>query len=60
MNDAKGEYELAMNKLSTGKGNLISRVDRIKKLGAKAKKSMPESILKKAQESDMEEEAESL
>ncbi|NND16205.1 MAG: DNA recombination protein RmuC [Eudoraea sp.] len=55
MNDAKGEYELAMNKLSTGKGNLISRVDRLKKLGAKAKKSMPESVLKKAQETDLNE-----
>jgi len=57
MNDAKGEYEHAMNKLSTGKGNLISRVDRLKKLGAKAKKSMPDSIIKKAQESDIGEES---
>ena len=56
MNDAKGEYEHAMNKLSTGKGNLVSRVDRLKKLGAKAKKSMPEPIIRKAQESDIEEE----
>lgn len=57
MNDAKSEYELAMNKLSTGKGNLISRVDRLKKLGAKAKKSMPDTIIKKAQASDVEEES---
>lgn len=57
MNDAKGEYEHAMNKLSTGKGNLISRVDRLKKLGAKAKKSMPDNIIRKAQESDIEEES---
>lgn len=57
MNDAKGEYEHAMNKLSTGKGNLISRVDRLKKLGAKAKKSMPDTIIKKAQASDVEEES---
>lgn len=36
-------YEAAMNKLKTGKGNLIAQVEDLKKLGAKAKKSLPAS-----------------
>ncbi len=47
---AKGDYSLAMNKLSTGRGNLVNSVEKIKKLGAKAKKSLPEVILKRAEE----------
>jgi len=42
-----------MNKLVEGKGNLISRVERIKKMGAKANKSLPESIIKRASEDDI-------
>ena len=38
-------YEGAMNKLSTGKGNLIRRVENIKSLGAKAGKEIPRSLL---------------
>lgn len=49
---AKSDYSSAMNKLVEGKGNLISRVESIKKMGAKAKKSLPESILKRASEDD--------
>ena len=55
LNDAKGEYEAAMKKLWKGQGNLISRVERLKKMGAKAKKSMPENILDKASRSELEE-----
>ncbi|MGB0981695.1 MAG: DNA recombination protein RmuC [Winogradskyella sp.] len=47
---AKNDYSAAMNKLVDGKGNLISRVEKIKKMGAKAKKSLPESIIKRASE----------
>lgn len=36
-------YEAAMNKLKTGKGNLLAQVEDLKKLGAKAKKSLPSS-----------------
>lgn len=45
---AKTDYSAAMNKLVDGKGNLVSRVEKIKKMGAKAKKSLPESIIKRA------------
>ncbi|WP_458625913.1 DNA recombination protein RmuC [Winogradskyella sp. PC D3.3] len=50
---AKSDYSAAMNKLVDGKGNLISRVEKIKKMGAKAKKSLPESIIKRATEDDL-------
>jgi DNA recombination protein RmuC len=45
---AKSDYSMAMNKLVEGKGNLISRVEKLKKMGAKAKKALPENILKRA------------
>ncbi|MCT4630026.1 DNA recombination protein RmuC [Winogradskyella sp.] len=47
---AKNDYSAAMNKLVEGRGNLISRVENIKKMGAKAKKSLPENIIKRASE----------
>jgi DNA recombination protein RmuC len=50
---AKSDYSSAMNKLVDGKGNLISRVEKIKKMGAKAKKALPESIIKRATEDDI-------
>ena len=39
-----------MNKLVDGKGNLILKVENLKKMGAKAKKSLPESIINRASE----------
>jgi len=50
MEEAKTEYGNAMTKLVDGKGNLIGSVERLKKMGAKAKKSLPESIVKRADE----------
>lgn len=50
MDMAKASYEEAMNKLSTGKGNLIRRSEEIRKLGAKTKKIIPPTLLKKAGE----------
>ncbi|MGK0252912.1 MAG: DNA recombination protein RmuC [Mariniflexile sp.] len=47
---AKSDYSAAMNKLVEGKGNLISSVEKLKKMGAKAKKALPEAILKRADE----------
>jgi DNA recombination protein RmuC len=41
--NAQQSYDAAMNKLSTGKGNLISRVEKLKTLGAKAKKQLPQA-----------------
>jgi DNA recombination protein RmuC len=52
MDDAKKEYGNAMNKLVEGKGNLITRVENLKIMGAKAKKALPDSIIKRANEED--------
>ncbi|WP_282136150.1 DNA recombination protein RmuC [Seonamhaeicola maritimus] len=47
---AKTDYSSAMNKLVEGRGNLITSVEKLKKMGAKAKKSLPEAIIKRAEE----------
>ncbi|MDT0557672.1 DNA recombination protein RmuC [Ichthyenterobacterium sp. W332] len=47
---AKNDYSSAMNKLVEGRGNLITSVEKLKKMGAKAKKSLPEAILKRAED----------
>ncbi len=52
MDQAKNSYEGAMKKLSEGTGNLVNRAERIKKLGAKTSKSLPQKILDR---SDVEE-----
>ncbi|MFZ2323516.1 MAG: DNA recombination protein RmuC [Ignavibacteriaceae bacterium] len=44
----KDNYDKAMNKLTEGRGNLISRSEKIKKLGAKASKTLPPSVLNRA------------
>jgi DNA recombination protein RmuC len=48
MDETKLEYGNAMNKLVEGKGNLVVSVEKLKKMGAKAKKSLPETILNRA------------
>ncbi len=47
--ESKTEYQGAMNKLVDGKGNLITSVEKLKKMGAKAKKALPDNILKRAE-----------
>lgn len=54
MDEAKNEYRGAMNKLVEGRGNIVTSIEKLKKMGAKAKKSIPEPILKRAQEDDYE------
>ena len=53
MDEAKGEYGNAMNKLVEGKGNLVTSVEKLKKMGAKAKKALPENVLKRATENEI-------
>ena len=45
---SKTDYNAAMNKLVDGKGNLITSVEKLKKMGAKAKKALPENIIERA------------
>ncbi|CAL2107506.1 DNA recombination protein RmuC homolog [Tenacibaculum sp. 190524A02b] len=48
----KSDYSAAMNKLVEGRGNLITSVEKLKKMGAKAKKALPEKIIERAGEND--------
>jgi DNA recombination protein RmuC len=52
IDESKTEYSGAMNKLVEGKGNLIVSVEKLKKMGAKAKKALPESILNRAEKDE--------
>ena len=45
-------YHSALNKLKTGKGNLIKSLDDIKKLGAKTSKELPSGVAEEADEVD--------
>ncbi|RDK87183.1 DNA recombination protein RmuC [Marinirhabdus gelatinilytica] len=47
----QNSYEGAMKKL-TGRGNLIRRVEKLKKLGAKASKNIDDKLLKRAEDQD--------
>ena len=49
IDESKVEYQGAMNKLVDGKGNLVTSVEKLKKMGAKAKKALPDNILKRAE-----------
>lgn len=52
MDEGKKAYEESMKKLCTGNGNLVTSAEKLKKMGAKAKKSLPESIINKAETSE--------
>lgn len=54
INTVQNSYETAMKKL-TGKGNLITRVEKLKKLGVKANKQLNEKLLDRALENDDDE-----
>lgn len=49
---SKADYNAAMNKLVEGRGNIITSVERLKKMGAKAKKALPEKIIARAKDDD--------
>ncbi|CAL2103019.1 DNA recombination protein RmuC homolog [Tenacibaculum sp. 190130A14a] len=48
----KADYSAAMNKLVEGRGNLITSVEKLKKMGAKAKKALPPTIIERANEAE--------
>lgn len=53
LEQATDSHRLAMNKLTTGRGSLVSRTIKLEELGAKVKKQMPSSVqLDSAIESD--------
>ena len=49
MDAAKNSYGDAMKKLSEGKGNLVSRVENIKKLGTKTTKNIAKPLLERSE-----------
>ena len=65
LQQAQSSYDAAHNKLTSGKGNLVTRAERIRQLGAKASKRLPlhavesattnEPILTATQSQDLEE-----
>ena len=48
----QSSYNEAMKKLSEGSGNLVRRAEKIKSLGAKTSKSLPQSLVDKDEEDD--------
>jgi DNA recombination protein RmuC len=56
MDTAKKTYEESMKKLTDGSGNLITRVEKLKKLGARSSKVLPTALLNRA-DPDAEDEA---
>jgi DNA recombination protein RmuC len=45
LKQATESYEAAMNKLSTGRGNIASQVEQLKDMGAKTSKSLPKQLI---------------
>jgi DNA recombination protein RmuC len=45
MAEAQSGYEAAMKQLGTGRGNLIGKVEELKKMGAAASKQIPDKLL---------------
>lgn len=54
MRDAQSEYQNAMGKLIDGRGNIITSIEKLKKMGAKAKKALPDNILARALQQEEE------
>ncbi|PIQ08706.1 MAG: DNA recombination protein RmuC [Ignavibacteriales bacterium CG18_big_fil_WC_8_21_14_2_50_31_20] len=50
LDKAKNSFETALSRLSTGKGNLVSQVQKIKSLGIKSKKEISEAIIDETDE----------
>ena len=49
IDQTKANYSDAMNKLVDGKGNIINRFEELRKLGAKADKQVPQSLVDRAE-----------
>lgn len=50
LNSTRKSYEDAMNKLTTGSGNLVRRTEELKKLGAKASKAIDQKLINRAED----------
>lgn len=52
INQTQQSYEKAMNKLHKGRGNLVNRAEELRKLGAKASKVLPQTLIDRAEEGE--------
>jgi len=52
MDNSKNSYVEAMKKLAEGRGNLVGKVEELKKMGAKASKSIPASLIDRSNQID--------
>jgi len=50
LDSSKKFYEESMKKLSVGSGNIVSKVEHLKKLGAKADKAIDSKLLSRAED----------
>src|SRR5574343_1533661 len=50
LSQAQKDYDGAINKLSTGRGNLIRQAEKLKKLGVKPNKALPTPMVEQANE----------
>ena len=50
MNETKSDYDNAMKKLSEGTGNLVRRVENIKKMGIKPNKNISPNLIERSKE----------
>ncbi|HMJ69812.1 MAG TPA: DNA recombination protein RmuC [Cyclobacteriaceae bacterium] len=50
MNTSKKLYDESMKKLSSGGGNMVTRIEELKKLGARATKSMDKNLLGRSED----------
>jgi DNA recombination protein RmuC len=53
INSSQSSYQDAMSKLSEGKGNLVSKVENLKKLGAKTKKTLPQKLIDRSDQNNI-------
>lgn len=58
IDEASDFYKETMKKISEGKGNLVGRVEKLKELGIKTKKQMPENLRQRALDNLTDEEQE--
>lgn len=56
LQDAQGAYEHTMNKLHLGRGNLVSKVENLRKLGLKTSKQINQKLLDRTEDIDAGEE----
>jgi DNA recombination protein RmuC len=50
MEGAQTDYKKAMNQLTEGSGNLVRRTEKLKELGIKATKTLPDKVVKRSED----------